>query len=161
MSIKSEERTIEQSTIIHKETVMDIPFYTLENERTTLFEGLDRVPSDKYLLLNFTSSFCKPCKFEIPELLKIQESNPKIELWFVFVGDEQDAINKKVAELKIPKNITILKDPLETSLKRMKISALPITLLIRKDRRISAYSIGYESKKFIEFKNKINDSLKN
>lgn len=160
--ILPEERTTEQSSSFQRDSdAIDIPFYTMENERTTLYEGLGGMDSGKLLLLNYTSSFCKPCKYEIPELLKIQESNPKIVLWLIFVGDEPEAIYKKVAELKIPKNVIILKDPLETSLKRMKISSLPITLVIRKDRKVSAYSIGYDAKKFLEFKSKINDILKN
>lgn len=155
-NIYSDERKLEGSKVV------DIPMYTMDNDRITIWEGLERLDSGKFLLVNFTSSFCKPCKYEIPELIKIKESNPGIELWFVFVGDEVDAIEKKIFELKVNNGngIKILKDPLSTSLKRLKISAVPITLFVKKGKDITSISVGYEPKKFIEFKNKIIDTLK-
>ena len=72
------------------------------------------------------------------------------------------AIEKKIFELKVNNGsgIKILKDPLSTPLKRLKISAVPITLFVKKGKDITSISVGYEPKKFIEFKNKIIDTLK-
>lgn len=141
-------------------SITDIPIYTLENERFTLYEEMAKLEDDKFLLLNFTSSFCVPCKSEIPELIKLKESNNNLVLWFIFVGDDNINIQKKISELNMTGDFKILKDPLKTSLKRLGVSAVPMTYLIMKDKKIVSYSLGYTQEKFKKFKNQINEVVK-
>ena len=54
----------------------------------------------------------------------------------------------------------ILKDPLKTSLKRLGVSAVPMTYLIMKDKKIVTYSLGYTQEKFKKFKNQISEVVK-
>jgi thiol-disulfide isomerase/thioredoxin len=157
-SIFSQDRSL--SSLKIGTTIPDIPMYTLEDERFTLYEGLEKIGSDKILLLNFTSAYCKPCKIEIPELLKIKEKNDKIELWFIFVGDEAEVINSKVKEFNMPREIKILKDPLQTSLKRLNNSAVPLSFLVTVEKKIATYSVGYTPEKFREFHNQISRIVK-
>jgi thiol-disulfide isomerase/thioredoxin len=158
LGIFSQDRSINSIKI--GGNIPDIPMYTLDDERFTLYEGLDKIGNEKILLLNFTSAYCKPCKIEIPELLKIKEKNEKIELWFIFVGDEADIINTKVKEFNIPRDIKILKDPLQTSLKRLNNSAVPLSFLVLSDKKIATYSIGYTPEKFKEFNSQLNRIIK-
>jgi len=141
-------------------SITDIPIYTLDNERFTLYEEMVKLEDDTFLLLNFTSSFCTPCKFEIPELIKLKESNRNLVLWFIFVGDDNINIQKKISELNMTGDYKILKDPLKTSLKRLGVSAVPMTYLIMKDKKIVAYSLGYTQEKFKKFKNQISEVVK-
>jgi thiol-disulfide isomerase/thioredoxin len=141
-------------------SITDIPIYTLENERFTLYEEMAKLEDDKFLLLNFTSSFCVPCKSEIPELIKLKESNNNLVLWFIFVGDDNTNIQKKISELNMTGDFKILKDPLKTSLKRLGVSAVPMTYLIMKDKKIVTYSLGYTQEKFKKFKNQISEVVK-
>ncbi len=141
-------------------SITDIPIYTLENERFTLYEEMAKLEDDKFLLLNFTSSFCVPCKSEIPELIKLKESNNNLVLWFIFVGDDNVNIQKKISELNMIGDFKILKDPLKTSLKRLGVSAVPMTYLIMKDKKIVTYSLGYTQEKFKKFKNQISEVVK-
>ena len=150
----SEDRASPKSRV----TIPDLPIYSLDNQRFMLYETLENLSTNKFLLLNFTSSNCKPCKEEIPELLKVKQTNPNLELWFIFVGDENEAIEAKVRELKIPSENRIFKDPLETSLRRLNVKAVPMTYLLGKDKTISAQSIGFIPEKFKEFKNQIKAS---
>ena len=140
--------------------ITDIPIYTLENERFTLYEEMAKLEDDKFLILNFTSSFCVPCKSEIPELIKLRESNNNLVLWFIFVGDDNANIQKKISELNMTGDFKILKDPLKTSLKRLGVSAVPMTYLIMKDKKIVSYSLGYTQEKFKKFKNQISEVVK-
>ena len=142
------------------QSIMDIPIYTLDNERFTLYEEMAKLEDDKFLLLNFTSSFCAPCKSEIPELIKLKESYNNLELWFIFVGDDNVNIQKKISELNMTGDFKILKDPLKTSLKRLGVSAVPMTYLIMKDKKIVSYSLGYTQEKFKKFKNHISEVVK-
>ena len=141
-------------------SITDIPIYTLENERFTLYEEMAKLEDDKFLILNFTSSFCVPCKSEIPELIKLRESNNNLVLWFIFVGDDNANIQKKISELNMTGDFKILKDPLKTSLKRLGVSAVPMTYLIMKDKKIVSYSLGYTQEKFKKFKNQISEVVK-
>jgi len=141
-------------------SITDIPIYTLENERFTLYEEMAKLEDDKFLILNFTSSFCIPCKSEIPELIKLRESNNNLVLWFIFVGDDNVNIQKKISELNMTGDFKILKDPLKTSLKRLGVSAVPMTYLIMKDKKIVSYSLGYTQEKFKKFKNQISEVVK-
>ena len=140
-------------------TMPDLPLYTLDNQRFMLYEVLEKLSPDRYLLINFTSTSCKPCKEEIPELIKIKQAHSRIELYFIFVGDQNEAIEAKVQELKIPSENRFLKDPLETALRRLNIKAVPMTYLLGRDKIISAFSIGYTPEKFKEFKNQIKGIL--
>ena len=92
---------------------------------------------------------------EIPELIKLRESNNNLVLWFIFVGDDNANIQKKISELNMTGDFKILKDPLKTSLKRLGVSAVPLTYLIMKDKKIVSYSLGYTQEKFKKFKNQI------
>ena len=139
--------------------IPDLPLYTLDNQRFMLHEVLEKLPPDRYILLNFTSTNCKPCKEEIPELLKVKQSNSRIDLWFIFVGDQNEAIEAKVQELKIPTDNRFLKDPLETTLRRLNVKAVPMTYLLGREKTISAFSIGFTAEKFKDFKNQIRTIL--
>ena len=138
----------------------NFPVYTLDDQRSLLHDSLSSFESDKYVLLNFTSSNCKPCKQEVPELLKIKQEHPGLELWFIFVGDQNDAIDAKVKELKIPPTSRLLKDPLEASLRRLNVTAVPMTYLLGKEKVIIASSIGFTPESFLDFKNKVKSIVK-
>ncbi len=159
VSIYPQDRAIEQD-YKSKLNISDIPIYTLENERFTLYEEMVKMEEGKYLLLNFTSSYCIPCKIEIPELIRLKENYQNIVLWFVFVGDDNPSIQKKMKDLNMTGEYKVLKDPLKTSLKRLGVSAVPMTYLIKKDKKILISSLGYTSEKFNLFKNQVIEVVK-
>lgn len=135
--------------------IPNFPIYTLDEKRSLLHDALSSLEKDKFVLLNFTSTFCQPCKYEVPELLKLNQEHPNVEVWFVFVGDENSAILKKTQELGIPSSNRILKDPLDVSLNRLGVKAVPMTYLLKNDRVISASSIGYTQEEFKSFKKRV------
>lgn len=50
-------------------------------------------------LINFWSITCKPCKQEIPELLKLKEEFPQVQ--FLFINTDQNSAKKEVKEMAI------------------------------------------------------------
>ena len=72
---------------LYSSEVHNLPVYDLQDERFTIHETVSNFSSEKLLLINFTNSNCKPCKIEIPKLLKLQErlSSQGLVLWIVFV----------------------------------------------------------------------------
>jgi thiol-disulfide isomerase/thioredoxin len=157
--INSQERVIENE-YKPKTNISDIPIYTLDNDRFTLYEEMGKLEEGKFLLLNFTSSYCVPCKFEIPELVRLKDNFQNIVLWFVFVGDDSPSIQKKMKDLNMTGNYKVLKDPLKTSLKRLGVSAVPMTYLIKWDKKILVTSLGYTPEKFTIFKSQVIEVVK-
>ena len=97
---------------------------------------------------------------ELQYVLKIKQEHPELELWFIFVGDQNDAIDAKVKELKIPTTSRLLKDPLEASLRRLNVTAVPMTYLLGKEKVIIASSIGFTPESFLDFKSKVKSIVK-
>jgi thiol-disulfide isomerase/thioredoxin len=101
-------------------------------------------------VINFTSENCEPCNKEIPNLLNEFQNmdKSKVDLIFVFVGDDHDKIIKKTEELSIPREISIFSDPLSTSMRKLKIEGVPTTILVNSNFEILEIVEGYNEKKF-------------
>lgn len=142
--------------------VHNLPVYDLNDARYTIHGELKNFSSEKLLIINFTNSDCKPCKIEIPKLLKLQEKlgSQGLVLWIVFVGDKNEAIEQRVKELGIGSNVRVLKDPLEISYKRMKFAGVPATFVIAKDKELYYSSIGYTDQKQALLEKKVEELIK-
>jgi|JI9StandDraft_2_1071091.scaffolds.fasta_scaffold04821_7 thiol-disulfide isomerase/thioredoxin len=147
---------------LYSSEVHNLPVYDLQDERFTIHETVSNFSSEKLLLINFTNSNCKPCKIEIPKLLKLQErlSSQGLVLWIVFVGDNNDSIEPLIKEFGIGPNVKVMKDPLEISYKRMKFTGVPANFLINKNKDLSYTSIGYTDKKQALLEKKVEELLK-
>lgn len=150
------------SMSLYSNEVHNLPVYDLQDERYTIHDTVSNFSSDKLLLINFTNSNCKPCKIEIPKLLKLHEklSSQGLVLWIVFVGDNNDTIEPLIKEFGIGSNVKVMKDPLEISYKRMKFTGVPANFLISKNKDLSYTSIGYTDKKQSLLEKKVEELLK-
>jgi len=54
--------------------------YDMAGKRHVLYAVLDALPDDGLAMINFTSIHCKPCKKEIPELLRIVGTSGRTRL---------------------------------------------------------------------------------
>ncbi len=96
-----------------------------------------------YLVLNFTQSTCKPCKKEIPELLSLSKTNPKMKLILVFIGDVDKEVVRTLKELDVPGDTLVLLDRLETSFDKLNFRGVPHTFVVGKNKSIIARIEGY------------------
>lgn len=99
----------------------------------------------KALLLNVWATWCGPCRYEIPELKKMQaELGPKgLEVVGVAVDEKPDNerdVKAFVAEKSI--DYPILLDPDGRILLLLETSTVPTTVLIDKSGQVVWYSVG-------------------
>lgn len=140
----------------------NLPVYDLQDDRHTIHGVVSSFSKEKLLLINFTNSNCKPCKIEIPKLLKLKErlADQGLVLWIVFVGDNNETIEPMIKEFGIGSDVKVMKDPLEISYKRMKFNGVPANFLIGKNKDLLYTSIGYTDKKQAQLEKKIEELLK-
>ncbi|TGM90394.1 TlpA family protein disulfide reductase [Leptospira licerasiae] len=118
--------------------IQNISLYSLDLERKTLYQELNRIPEEDLVILNFTSSDCPPCKEEVPNLLEYSKkwngSHPKrkLHLWIVFVGDDPSSVSKLAAELGIKKQASLYFDSLQTSMRILEFPGTPTTMVVQK-----------------------------
>lgn len=128
--------------------VRNIPLYSLDLERKTLYQELDQIPDEDLVILNFTSSDCPPCKEEIPNLLEYSKkwnaSHPKrkLHLWIIFVGDDPGSVFDLANELGIKRQTSLYFDSLQTSMRILEFPGTPTSMVVQK-KKIIFKEYGY------------------
>lgn len=121
------------------DTAPNIILYDINNK---IF-NLRKEKNTEYTLISFSATYCKPCKQEIPELIKMQthigENNLKIYL--IFVDNNIDEIKSYVSDNKI--TLPVLWDRYKIVSKKYGVTALPSSFLIDKEWIIVYKAIGY------------------
>lgn len=135
---------------VGSEEIENVPLYTLSQERKTLYNELPNLGPDDFLILNFTSSFCIPCKEEVPRLLSLVDtwtrsgrSSGKLVLWIVFLEDTRESAQTAAQDLKIGNRAEVLYDTLNTSMRRLRFSGTPTSYVVKGDRKILFKGSGY------------------
>jgi thiol-disulfide isomerase/thioredoxin len=104
---------------------------------------LNALDPEQIFVFNFTKTTCKPCKKEIPELILLAKTNPKMKLALVFMGDPDREVEATVAALGVPPDVLVLLDRLEISFNRLAFTGVPHTFVTGKDKLIKARLEGY------------------
>ncbi|TGL63203.1 TlpA family protein disulfide reductase [Leptospira sarikeiensis] len=128
--------------------IQNIPLYSMEMERKTLYQELNRLSEDDLVILNFTSSDCPPCKEEVPNLLEyskkwnVSHPNRKLYLWIIFIGDDPASVSKLAEEFGIKKQASLYFDSLQTSMRILGFPGTPTTIVVQK-KKILFKEYGY------------------
>ena len=105
---------------------------------------------DKVLVIDLWATWCGPCRYEIPELVKMQnEYGPK---GFEVVGldidpksDSPEDVQSFAKDFKINYKVAFAEEPLARSL--MKGGNIPQSLVIARDGKIVKHFIGFSPEK--------------
>lgn len=129
--------------LFSEEIIPNFPLTRLDNGKVfAMHKELSSLEDGNFLVLNFTQSTCKPCKKEIPELMSLSRSNPKLKLALVFIGDIDREVEKTLKDLGVS-NALVLLDRLEGSFTKLNFRGVPHTFVIGKDKVIKAKLEGY------------------
>jgi thiol-disulfide isomerase/thioredoxin len=112
-----------------------MPEYDATNLDGTKFELAGK--RDKVVLVNVWATWCGPCRFEIPELQKIDDTYKAKGLEVVGISVDEsgvDSVKQFVAENKMKYLVAI--DPQGKIAAILQTSVLPTTILVGRDGRI-------------------------
>ncbi|MCP4136076.1 MAG: TlpA family protein disulfide reductase [bacterium] len=128
-----------------KKRIHNFPLYNLERKRSLLYEVLQSLPADGYLILNFTSIYCKPCRKEIPELVGLQKAYKKrVSLWYIYSEYNKTDVTANARETGIPDMNTVCMDLFGTIKRELNIRSVPYTIIVNKNKKIISIMNGYK-----------------
>ncbi|TGK07328.1 TlpA family protein disulfide reductase [Leptospira semungkisensis] len=128
--------------------IPNIPLYTLDMERKTLYQELETLKEGDLVIINFTSSNCPPCKEEVPNLLDYSKkwnssnSKPRLHLWIVFLGDDAISASEFAKNLGVRKPALVYYDSFQTSMRILDFPGTPTTFVLKK-KEILFKEFGY------------------
>ena len=140
-------------SLFSEEMIPNFPLTKLDNGKVfAMHKEVTALEDDTFLVLNFTKSTCKPCKKEIPELLSLSKSNPKLKVALVFIGDIDKEVTKTLKDLNVPPETTVLLDRLETCFDKLNFKGVPNTFIINKNKIIVSRIEGYSDENMVKLK---------
>lgn len=132
------------SSIFSEEVIPNYPLTRKDNGNVfAMHRELNSLNSDSIFVLNFTKTTCKPCKKEIPELISLLKSNPRMKLALVFMGDADKDVDSTTKALGVPPEVLVLMDRLEVSFSKLGFQGVPNTFITGKNKSIQAKLEGY------------------
>ena len=122
-----------------------------------LFEGgvvdLEKLRG-KPVVLSFWASWCGPCRFELPELSRIQPMYPDVHFLAVNVDREKRAAQKFLSRVQF--SLPIAWDNEAMILGEYSVISMPTMILIDKKGTVQYIKVGYSrEKKLVELEEKI------
>jgi thiol-disulfide isomerase/thioredoxin len=124
-----------------KDTAPDFNLRSPSGERL----NLQKMLKDGPVLLDFWATWCKPCVKAMPKLQEIHETYGDMGLTIVGVNEDGPRSQPKVKPFMRARKLTfqIGLDPDGGLMKRMRVTALPTTLLIDRDGEIVYRQAGF------------------
>ena len=120
-------------------------------------DGADFRLSDyrgKVVVLSFWASWCGPCRFELPELSRIQPSYPDVSFVAVNVDRERKDAERFLKRVKF--DLPIVWDNEAMVLGDFSVVSMPTMFLIDKNGTVQFVKVGYSrQKKLVELEEKI------
>ena len=115
--------------------------------------GLEKYqrPSDKYLLIDFSATACKPCLADIDQLVEIQKSFPEIEILSVWNDRRQDLWINTAAKQKNKITWTSLRDDTGVIFKGFDVNVFPTYMLFDKRGKLIKKWVGPKTDKISKY----------
>ena len=110
------------------------------------------------VVISFFASWCKPCKKELPILLKLARKHIGSKLKVILVGFREGPakLNPVLRKLKIPRSVPVLADIHGVTAERYGVTGLPRLVVVNQDRKV----VGVIAKAVPDLKPRLNRILK-
>ncbi len=119
----------------------DFVLYRVDGKRTVFYDHLGSLPKNGVLLVNFTSIYCKPCRKEIPELVRITgKAGDRAKLICIY-SESSNQVKGIASELNILDKTFV--DPFGNIQKQYDVKKIPVTYIIGKNHTILGRYDGY------------------
>ena len=107
--------------------------------------SVDSLLAEGPVVLNFWATWCKPCRVEMPKLQEVHEDLVGQTVHFAAVSLDTRRHKSKVVEYIEKKEVTlpVYRDPEGSLAKKMKITAIPTTILLDQDGEVAFKTRGY------------------
>ncbi|MFH0975697.1 MAG: TlpA disulfide reductase family protein [Spirochaetota bacterium] len=141
--------SVANAQTLENKKIPDFPVFDVYDNRHSILDLLKDLPDKGYLILNFTSMFCKPCKKEIPELMNISDKfKNRIKIIYIYSEINNKEVINDALKLGIKNNelINVCTDLFSTIKKEQNVKSVPYTILISKNGDVLNRIEGYTEK---------------
>lgn len=142
---------------ISAQTSLDIEVKNLDGESTTLAQEI----KGEIIVLDFWTTWCKPCIRSIPKLVTLSEKFEESQVQFIGVNEDNSRNEHKVKplveSLEIP--YTVILDAEQVLLAAYKVRAYPTLLILNKAGEVLYTHVGFSPSDEVELETKIKSYL--
>lgn len=139
-----------------------IPGFKLKNTENQLY-SLDELKGEKYTIIDFWATWCKPCLKAMPELNNIYNDYSAEGISLIGISVDSPRNRAKVKPFINSMGIAypVLLDINSEVMHELNITAVPSLLIIDKDNKTVFFHEGYKPGDDIIIRNTLNQLLKN
>ncbi|HEY3329173.1 MAG TPA: TlpA disulfide reductase family protein [Capsulimonadaceae bacterium] len=122
---------------------VQLPDFAMKTPDGAPFSLADAVAKGP-VVLDFWATYCGPCRLELPELDKIRQQyeSKGVQFYAVNSNDEPSVVQQYAAEMKLGLPMLIDQPPIVSA--ALEINAIPVTIIIGRNRTIVAKLVGYD-----------------
>lgn len=135
-----------------------IEIKTLDGVSTTLADEI----TGELVVLDFWTTWCKPCIRSIPKLITLAEKYDESQVQFIGVNEDSprnvNKVKPMVKSLKIPYKVVLDTDQLLLS--DLNVNAFPTLIILDKEARVLYTHVGFSQGDEQALEDKINELLK-
>ncbi|MGW8178559.1 MAG: TlpA family protein disulfide reductase, partial [bacterium] len=97
--------------------------------------------TDDVLMLNFWATWCGPCRIEMPSMAKLHEALEGKGLRIITITEEDEQTVRLFLEQN-PYPFTFMIDPQGTLSERLRVWAVPLTIILDRNRKLTYFHQG-------------------
>src|SRR5688572_28013806 len=119
-----------------------MPDFTLLNPDGTEFTLTKSLDENKIVMINFWASWCAPCRVEMPGFEKLYKARSKDGFLILAVNEDEERAKMDEYLAEKPVSFPVLLDKEGELMKTFGVRALPTTILVGSDGKVSAVYEG-------------------
>jgi thiol-disulfide isomerase/thioredoxin len=119
----------------------DFVVYSVDGKRNIFYEMSNSLPTNGVIILNFSSIHCRPCRKEIPELVRIMKKSSGRARFICVYAEGGKEVKENALSIGILTMAYV--DPFGNIRNQYAVKKIPVTIIISKEHRIVDRFEGY------------------